>query len=44
MKKTKIVIVGILLAVAAIGFAHAEITGLQVMENVYNRPTGPDIQ
>jgi len=44
MKKTKVVVIGLLLAVMVIGFAQAQITGLQVMENVYNRPVGPDIQ
>jgi len=44
MKKSKILFVTIVLMLMVIGFAQAQITGLQVMENVYNRPTGPDIQ
>ncbi len=44
MKKLKVLLLSMLLGAMVIGFAQAQITGLQVMENVYNRPTGPDIQ
>ncbi|MCK5153798.1 MAG: outer membrane lipoprotein-sorting protein [Spirochaetales bacterium] len=44
MKKTKVVIISLMLMVMIIGFAQAQMTGLEVMEEVYNRPTGPDIQ
>jgi outer membrane lipoprotein-sorting protein len=44
MKKIKVAFLGLLLMALVIGLAQAQITGLTVMENVYNRPTGPDIQ
>ncbi len=44
MRNTKVSIIALLLTTMVIGFAQAQISGLQVMEHVYNRPTGPDIQ
>ena len=44
MKKTKVIIIALLFTTMIIAFAQAQITGLQVMEHVYNRPTGPDTQ
>jgi outer membrane lipoprotein-sorting protein len=44
MKKAKVLVIVSMLALLVTGFASAQITGTQVMENVYNRPTGPDIQ
>ncbi len=44
MKKAKVLIISLMLMAMVLGFAQAQITGAQVMENVYNRPTGPDIQ
>ena len=44
MKKTKAAIIAFMLMAMVIGFVQAQITGLEVMENVYNRPKGPDIQ
>ncbi len=44
MRKISVLFTAILLAVTA-GLASAQsITGLKVMQNVYNRPTGPDIK
>ena len=44
MNKTKKIVTLITLLLLTIGFANAQsITGLEVMQNVYNRPTGPDI-
>jgi len=43
-KINSLILAAVLLAVTA-GFAGAQsITGLKVMQNVYNRPTGPDIR
>ncbi len=45
MRKMRKVFLSAVLLIAAVGFASAQsITGLQIMENVYNRPTGPDIK
>jgi len=44
MKKAKVLVIVSMLALLVTGFASAQITGTQVMENVFNRPTGPDIQ
>ncbi len=44
MNKIKGIIIGLLLAITGMGFVQAEITGMQIMENVFNRPTGSDIQ
>lgn len=44
MKKAKVLFIVSMITLLVTGFASAQITGTQVMENVYNRPTGPDIQ
>lgn len=44
MKKTKVLIISLMLMVIIFGFAQAQMTGLEVMNKVYERPTGPDIQ
>lgn len=44
MKNTKGIILAVLLTMMETAFAQSQITGLEVMENVYNRPTGPDVQ
>ncbi len=45
MRKINSLILAAVLLVVTAGFASAQsITGLQVMQNVYNRPTGPDVR
>jgi len=45
MRKIDILVLTVVLLVVTAGFAGAQsITGLKVMQNVYNRPTGPDIR
>jgi len=44
IKKTCIVIIAISIAAATSILAQEEITGLKIIENVYNRPTGKDVQ
>ena len=44
MKKIKVALISLLLMARVIGFAQAQITGSEIMEKVYNRPTGSDIQ
>ena len=44
MNKAKVSVIVLVLALMVTGFAAAQITGTQVMENVFDRPTGPDIQ
>ena len=44
MKKAKVLFIVSMITLLVTGFASAQITGTQVMENVYNRPSGPDIQ
>lgn len=43
-KKLHLVLIAILFAVPILIFAQAELTGLQIIENVYNRETGNDMQ
>ncbi|HHE37170.1 MAG TPA: outer membrane lipoprotein-sorting protein, partial [Candidatus Cloacimonetes bacterium] len=40
MKKFTIIVIAVLMMAATL--AAQEITGLQIIENVYNRPTGND--
>ncbi|MCD6380073.1 outer membrane lipoprotein-sorting protein [bacterium] len=42
--KIKIVLIAILIAVPTLIFSQTKITGLQIIENVYNRETGNDMQ
>jgi outer membrane lipoprotein-sorting protein len=42
--KIKIVLIAILIAVPTLIFSQTKITGLQIIENVYNRETGYDMQ
>ena len=44
VKKLHLVLIAILFAVPILIFAQAELTGLQIIENVYNRETGNDMQ
>lgn len=44
MKKIKVLIISLMLSAMIFGFAQAQMTGMEIMENVFNRPTGPDIQ
>jgi len=43
-KKIQLVLMAILIAVPALMFSQAKITGLKIIENVYNRETGNDMQ
>ncbi|MBN2090607.1 outer membrane lipoprotein-sorting protein [candidate division KSB1 bacterium] len=44
MTKFSFVLMAILIAVPTLIYSQAKITGLQIIENVYNRPTGTDSQ
>ena len=44
VKKNQIVLMAILIAVPTLIFSQAKITGLQIIEKVYNRETGNDMQ
>jgi len=44
IKKIQIVIMAMIIAVPIVSFAQKKITGLQIIENVYNRATGNDMQ
>lgn len=44
LKKIQIVIIVLIMALPVLSLAQDGITGLQVIENVYNRPTGNDMQ
>jgi len=44
VKKIQIVLMAILIAVPTLIFSQAKITGLQIIEKVYNRETGNDMQ
>ena len=44
VKKLQLVLMAILIAVPTLIFSQAKITGLQIIENVYNRETGNDSQ
>ncbi|NQT27142.1 outer membrane lipoprotein-sorting protein [candidate division KSB1 bacterium] len=43
-KKLQLVLMAILIAIPTLIFAQAELTGLQIIVNVYNRETGNDMQ
>ena len=44
IKKIQILIMAMIIAVPIVSFAQKKITGLQIIENVYNRATGNDMQ
>lgn len=44
IKKIQIVIMAMIIVVPIVSFAQKKITGLQIIENVYNRATGNDMQ
>jgi len=44
IKKIQLVLMAILIAVPTLIFSQTKITGLQIIENVYNRETGNDMQ
>jgi outer membrane lipoprotein-sorting protein len=44
VKKLQLVLMAILIAVPTLIFSQAQITGVQIIENVYNRETGNDSQ
>ena len=44
IKKIQFVIMAMIIAVPIVSFAQKKITGLQIIENVYNRATGNDMQ
>jgi outer membrane lipoprotein-sorting protein len=43
-KKNQLMLMAILIAVPTFIFSQSQITGLQIIENVYNRPVGDDSQ
>ncbi len=43
-KKFQLILLAMLIALPTLIFSQAKITGLQIIEKVYNRPTGKDMQ